>query len=243
LSVDTLSPTLFSDTLIVMPLVEIKGMERHYEMASETVKALDGIDLEIEKGERILLLGPSGSGKTTLLNCIAALDNPTSGTYLFGGEEVPKSKSEKMTTFRRNNIGYVFQFFNLLQDLTVLENILLIQELSDGRDEKRARDLLSLVGLESEVDRFPAEISGGQQQRVAIARSLAKSPNLLLGDELTGNLDSATSSKVMEVLVSACEAEEITTVMVTHDESLAKYATRVVRLDSGVIVSDEKTDK
>jgi len=226
-----------------MPLVEIKGMERHYEMASETVKALDGIDLEIEKGERILLLGPSGSGKTTLLNCIAALDNPTSGTYLFGGEEVPKSKSEKMTTFRRNNIGYVFQFFNLLQDLTVLENILLIQELSDGRDEKRARDLLSLVGLESEVDRFPAEISGGQQQRVAIARSLAKSPNLLLGDELTGNLDSATSSKVMEVLVSACEAEEITTVMVTHDESLAKYATRVVRLDSGVIVSDEKTDK
>ncbi len=240
---DTLSPTLFSDTLIVMPLVEIKGMERHYEMASETVKALDGIDLEIEKGERILLLGPSGSGKTTLLNCIAALDNPTSGTYLFGGEEVPKSKSEKMTTFRRNNIGYVFQFFNLLQDLTVLENILLIQELSDGRDEKRARDLLSLVGLESEVDRFPAEISGGQQQRVAIARSLAKSPNLLLGDELTGNLDSATSSKVMEVLVSACEAEEITTVMVTHDESLAKYATRVVRLDSGVIVSDEKTDK
>jgi putative ABC transport system ATP-binding protein len=162
---------------------------------------------------------------------------------LFGGDEVPKSNSEKMTTFRRNNIGYVFQFFNLLQDLTVLENILLIQELSDGRDEKRARELLSLVGLESEVDRFPAEISGGQQQRVAIARSLAKSPNLLLGDELTGNLDSDTSSKVMEVLVSACEAEEITTVMVTHDESLAKYATRVVRLDSGVIVSDEKTDE
>ena len=226
-----------------MPLVEIKGMKRHYEMASETVKALDGINLEIEKGERILLLGPSGSGKTTLLNCIAALDSPTSGTYMFGEEEVPKSNSEKMTTFRRNNIGYVFQFFNLLQDLTVLENILLIQELSDGRDEKRARELLSLVGLESEVDRFPAEISGGQQQRVAIARSLAKSPNLLLGDELTGNLDSDTSSKVMEVLVSACEAEEITTVMVTHDESLAKYATRVVRLDSGVIVSDEKTDE
>ena len=121
----------------------------------------------------------------------------------------------------------------------MLENILLIQELSDGRDEARARELLALVGLEDEVNRFPGEISGGQQQRVAIARSIAKSPNLLLGDELTGNLDSATSSKVMEVLVSACEAEKITTVMVTHDESLARFATRVVRLDSGKIISDE----
>jgi putative ABC transport system ATP-binding protein len=223
-----------------MTLVDITGLERHYTMASGTVKALDGIDLKIEEGERIILLGPSGSGKTTLLNCLAALDNPTAGDYNFNGQEVPKAHAEKMTTFRRENIGYVFQFFNLLQDLTVLENILLIQELSGGRDESRARELLALVGLETEMNRFPAEISGGQQQRVAIARSLAKSPNLLLGDELTGNLDSATSAKVMEVLVSACEAENITTVMVTHDESLTQYATRVVRLDSGKIISDEK---
>ena len=176
------------------------------------------------------------------LNCLAALDNPTEGDYNFNGDEVPKGHAEKMTTFRRENIGYVFQFFNLLQDLTVLENILLIQELSDGRDEARAKELLALVGLEAEMNRFPAEISGGQQQRVAIARSLAKRPNLLLGDELTGNLDSATSDKVMEVLVSACEAEGITTVMVTHDESLTKYATRVVRLDSGKIISDEAAE-
>ena len=209
-------------------------------MASGTVKALDGIDLKIEPGERVLLLGPSGSGKTTLLNCLAALDNPTEGDYNFNGEDVPRGHAENMTTFRRENIGYVFQFFNLLQDLTVLENILLIQELSEGRDESRARQLMTMVGLEDEVDRFPGEISGGQQQRVAIARSLAKRPNLLLGDELTGNLDSVTSTKVMEVLVSACESEGITTVMVTHDESLTKYATRVVRLDSGKIVSDEK---
>ena len=225
-----------------MALVEISGMERHYVMTSETVKALDGIDLSIKKGERIILLGPSGSGKTTLLNCVAALDNPTDGSYSFDGAEVPRGHSEKMTTFRRDNIGYVFQFFNLLQDLTVLENILLIQELSGERNKERAVELLSLVGLEGEMDRFPAEISGGQQQRVAIARSLAKSPKLLLGDELTGNLDSTTSSKVMEVLVKACEAEDITVIMVTHDENLAKYATRVVRLDSGKIISDEKVN-
>ncbi len=211
-------------------------------MTSETVKALDGIDLSIEKGERIILLGPSGSGKTTLLNCVAALDNPTDGNYSFEGEDVPRGHAEKMTSFRRENIGYVFQFFNLLQDLTVLENILLIQELSGGRDKGRAVELLSLVGLDDEINRFPAEISGGQQQRVAIARSLAKSPKLLLGDELTGNLDSATSTKVMEVLVKACEAEDITVIMVTHDESLAKYATRVIRLDSGKIISDEKVN-
>ena len=209
-------------------------------MASETVRALDGIDLEIQQGERIILLGPSGSGKTTLLNCLSALDSPTSGSYSFSGKEVPKNDSEAMTTFRRENIGYVFQFSNLLQDLTVLENLLLIQELSGGRDMDRARNLLALVGLENEVDRFPAEISGGQQQRVAIARSLAKRPTLLLGDELTGNLDSKTSSAVMEVLVRACESEGITCVFVTHDESLVRFATRVVRIDSGKIISDEK---
>lgn len=273
-------------------LVEIEGMKRYYDMVSGTVKALDGVDIKIEEGERIILLGPSGSGKTTLLNCIAALDSPTAGSYRFASKNVPRTPnimprwwnpippltgfgrfsrfteifrylnniplrmlfyplhyftytrplakaSEDATSFRRENIGYVFQFFNLLQDLTVLENILLIQELAGGRDEKRARELLALVGLEDEVDRFPTEISGGQQQRVAIARSLAKRPKLLLGDELTGNLDTKTSSMVMEVLVKACEVENITTVFVTHDESLTRYATRIIRLDSGVIISDE----
>ena len=220
------------------PLVSIKGLERHYHMASETVRALDGADLEIQEGERIILLGPSGSGKTTLLNCISALDSPTAGTYTFDGSPVPRNDSEEMTSFRRKNIGYVFQFFNLLQDLTVIENIMLIQELSGSRDENRARQLLELVGLSGEVNRFPAEISGGQQQRVAIARSLAKSPRLLLGDELTGNLDSKTSAMVMEVLIKACEAEGITCIFVTHDESLVEYATRAIRLDSGRVMSD-----
>ena len=269
-----------------MSLVSMNDVKRHYETPAGTVKALDGINLQIDEGERVLLLGPSGSGKTTLLNCISALDSPTAGTYRFAGEEVPRAPeiplrwwyrittesrtawfdplrpllrlllyplhyfsysrplakaSEEATSFRRENIGYVFQFFNLIQDLTVLENITLIQELAGGRDEGRARHLLDLVGLSEEVDRFPAEISGGQQQRVAIARSIAKKPTLLLGDELTGNLDTETSDKVMEVLVEACEKENITAVLVTHDESLIVYATRVIRIDSGRVVSDEKT--
>ena len=220
-------------------MIQLNNVHRHYVMTSETIRALNGITLTIKEGERIILLGPSGSGKTTLLNCISGLDTPTSGEYLFDGISVT-GNSEDLTTFRRKNVGYVFQFFNLLQDLTVLENVLLIQELSGQRDVNRAKEVLSLVGLEGEIDRFPSEISGGQQQRVAIARSIAKNPKLLLGDELTGNLDTETSAKVMNVLTEACKKENITTIMVTHDESLAKYATRAIRLDSGKIVSDER---
>ena len=219
----------------------MENLERHYETPAGVVKALDGVSFQISEGERVILLGPSGSGKTTLLNCLSSLDSPTGGKYSFQGEDVPRNHSEKMTSFRRENIGYVFQFFNLLQDLTVLENILLIQEIAGQKDEARALELLKLVGLEAEVNRFPGEISGGQQQRVAIARSIAKRPNLLLGDELTGNLDTETSQKVMTALVKACKEENITSVFVTHHEGLVKYATRVIRIDSGNIVSDELT--
>ncbi len=222
------------------PLLQMENLQRHYETPAGVVKALDGVSFEIHEGERVILLGPSGAGKTTLLNCLSALDSPTGGSYRFLGEDVPRNQSEKMTSFRRDNIGYVFQFFNLLQDLTVLENILLIQELAGKKDPARAKELLSLVGLDAEVDRFPGEISGGQQQRVAIARSIAKRPTLLLGDELTGNLDTETSNKVMEALVSACKQENITSVFVTHDEGLVRYATRVIRIDSGKIVADEQ---
>ena len=226
---------------VMVKLLQMENLERHYETPAGVVRALDGVSFQISEGERVILLGPSGSGKTTLLNCLSSLDSPTGGSYSFQGEEVPRNHSEKMTSFRRENIGYVFQFFNLLQDLTVLENILLIQEIAGKKDEARALELLKLVGLEAEVNRFPGEISGGQQQRVAIARSIAKRPNLLLGDELTGNLDTETSQKVMTALVKACKEENITSVFVTHDEGLVKYATRVIRIDSGKIVSDELT--
>ena len=222
-----------------MPLFKMENIQRHYETPAGVVKALDGVSFNVEEGERVILLGPSGSGKTTLLNCLSGLDSPTGGSYKFLGSEVPRYHSEKMTSFRRENIGYVFQFFNLLQDLTVLENILLIQELAGTKNPARAKELLGLVGLHSEVNRFPGEISGGQQQRVAIARSIAKRPKLLLGDELTGNLDTETSKKVMEALVNACRQEDITSVFVTHDEGLIRYATRVIRIDSGKIVSDK----
>lgn len=223
-------------------LLRMENVERFYETPAGVVKALDGVNIEIQEGERVILLGPSGSGKTTLLNCLSALDSPTGGSYNFQGQEVPRNHSEKMTSFRRDNIGYVFQFFNLLQDLTVLENIQLIQELAGKKNPERAKELLALVGLESEINRFPGEISGGQQQRVAIARSIAKKPTLLLGDELTGNLDTETSQKVMSALVEACATENITAIFVTHDESLVEYATRVIRIDSGKIVSDEFTN-
>ena len=139
-------------------------------MGGERIHALDDFSLTIEEGAIVLLVGPSGSGKTTLLNVISALDTPTSGSYHFGGELVPHDDVEAMTAFRRRNVGYVFQFFNLLGDLTALENILLVQELTSGRDEPRAKELLALVGLAGLEERFPSEMSGGQQQRVAIAR-------------------------------------------------------------------------
>ncbi len=221
-----------------MSLVVLEGVSRIYDMGGERIHALDDFSLTVDEGAIVLLVGPSGSGKMTLLNVISALDAPTSGSYHFGGELVPHDDVEAMTAFRRRNVGYVFQFFNLLGDLTALENILLVQELTGGRDEPRAKELLALVGLAGLEERFPSEMSGGQQQRVAIARSLAKTPRLLLGDEPTGNLDSETTRQVMEVLVDACRTEKITAVLVSHDHALERYATRVIAIDSGKLVED-----
>ena len=222
-----------------MALIELNGVSRFYGEDETLVKALDNIDLQVEKGEVVALLGPSGSGKTTLLNVIAALDIPTDGEYRFSDEEVPLGKVEKMTSFRRENVGYIFQFFNLLADLTALENVILVQDLAGCRDKEKAMNLLDSVGLKGLENRFPSQMSGGQRQRVAIARALAKSPNIILGDELTGNLDSETSNMVMEALIRTCRKEELTTIFVTHDESLTRFATRIIHLDSGKVVKDE----
>ena len=225
-----------------MPIIQLHELSRHYGEGETLVKALDNITLSIEQGEIVALLGPSGSGKTTLLNTIAALDNPTGGSYQFNGVDVPLGHVEKMTTFRRENVGYIFQFFNLLADLTALENVLLVQDLAGTRDRQKALDLLDAVGLKGLEDRFPSQMSGGQRQRVAIARALAKSPSIILGDELTGNLDSETSNMVMEALIKTCRKEKMTTIFVTHDESLTRFASRIIKLDSGRVIDDRKSD-
>jgi len=200
------------------------------------------VSFEINEGERVILLGPSGSGKTTLLNCLSALDSPTGGSYRFLGEEVPRNQSEKMTSFRRDNIGYVFQFFNLLQDLTVLENILLIQELAGKKDPARAKELLELVGLQAETNRFPGEISGGQQQRVAIARSLCMEPKIMLFDEPTSALDPEMISEVLDVIVDLAN-EGMTMICVTHEMGFAKQAAdRMVFMDGGEIIETGSPD-
>ena len=223
-------------------LLQMENLERHYETPAGVVKALDGVTFEIYEGERVILLGPSGSGKTTLLNCLSALDSPTGGEYTFTSakmeemDQVPRNNSEKMTSFRRENIGYVFQFFNLLQDLTVLENILLIQELAGKKDPARAKELLKLVGLQSEINRFPGEISGGQQQRVAIIRSLAVNPRLLLLDEVTSALDPVLVNEVLSA-VRDLKSDGMTMVLATHEMGFAtQVADEVCFLESGLIL-------
>ncbi len=194
-----------------MSLIDLKQVSRIYGEGATEVRALDCVDLTIKQGEIVALLGPSGSGKTTLLNVIAALDQPTDGDYFFEEKKVPRDNVESMTEFRRENIGYIFQFFNLLGDLTAIENITLVQELSGNRDLEFAEKLLKDVGLEGLEHRFPSQMSGGQRQRVAIARSLAKRPKMILGDELTGNLDTKTSKQVMESRIYNCWENKMTT--------------------------------
>lgn len=221
-----------------MAIVDLNSISRFYGEGDTEVRALDNVDLDIKNGEIVALLGPSGSGKTTLLNVIAALDVPTAGEYNFSGQKVQLGHVGKMTEFRKDNIGYIFQFFNLVGDLTALENIMLVQDLSGKRDKEFALNLLDKVGLEGLGDRFPSQMSGGQRQRVAIARALSSRPSMILGDELTGNLDSETSKKVMETLIDICRKESMTVLFVTHDRSLCKYATRVLKLESGKIIED-----
>jgi putative ABC transport system ATP-binding protein len=202
-------------------------------------RALSPTDLEIRDGEVALLLGPSGSGKTTLLNLLGGLDAPSEGRVVVSERDLGTLARRQLTLFRREAIGFVFQFFNLVPSLTARENVQIAAELA-GSDARGADAWLARVGLAGLEDRFPSELSGGQQQRVAIARALAKRPRLLLADEPTGALDQETGHKVMALLQAAARDEKCAVVIVTHDESLVGYADRVIRLRDGKIVSDEK---
>lgn len=217
-------------------LISLKNITKKFPHSSGEVIAVDSVNLNVDKGEAILLIGPSGSGKTTLLNLIAAIETPTSGQYKFNGSSVPYGNIDAMTRFRRENIGYIFQTFNLIRDLTALENVALVQELSGKVDLDAAKEHLRQVGLDGMENRFPFELSGGEQQRTAIARSMAKNPKVLLADEPTGNLDEKTTHEVFQTLVNMCKKNSITIIVVSHDLSLSKYTSKIIEMRSGKTV-------
>ena len=217
-------------------LISLENITKKFPHSSGEVIAVDSVNLNVDKGEAILLIGPSGSGKTTLLNLIAAIETPTSGQYKFNGSSVPYGNIDAMTRFRRENIGYIFQTFNLIRDLTALENVALVQELSGKVDLDAAKEHLRQVGLDGMENRFPFELSGGEQQRTAIARSMAKNPKVLLADEPTGNLDEKTTHEVFQTLVDMCKKNSITIIVVSHDLSLSKYTSKIIEMRSGKTV-------
>jgi putative ABC transport system ATP-binding protein len=219
------------------PAIETRGLSRIYGKGQTAVRALDSVDLVVPVGQFVVLLGPSGSGKTTLLNLIGGIDHASEGSVVVGGIDVGELDRDRLTTFRRQQVSFVFQFFNLIPTLTAVENVELIAGLT-GADHENSRAALRDVGLEVEIDRFPSQLSGGQQQRVAVARALAKSTPVLLADEPTGALDRASGEGVLELLRRACDEHGRTVMIVTHDQRIATMADRVLELVDGRIVVD-----
>ena len=224
-----------------MIILEAHHLKKIYGKDETQVKALNDVSLSIEKGEFTAIVGTSGSGKSTLLHMIGGLDTPTEGTVLVDGQQIDKMTPDELTIFRRRNIGFVFQQYNLVPMLTVQENIVLPVKL-DGKkpEEKYMKEIIKTLGLEEKLHRFPAQLSGGQQQRVAIARALASKPAILLADEPTGNLDSRTSQDVLGLLKITGKRFHQTIVMITHNEEIAQMADRIIRIEDGKIVSDSK---
>jgi putative ABC transport system ATP-binding protein len=227
-----------STTSVVSPaiIVSAKDVTRRYGEGEAAVDALRGVSLDVKAGELVAVMGPSGSGKSTLMHILAALDTPTTGTVSIAGEDVGSLSDNDVTMLRRKHIGFVFQFFNLLPMLTAEENVVLPLSIAGERPDKEfLDDLLKRVGLAERRSHRPAELSGGQQQRVAIARALVTRPTVVLADEPTGNLDSATGQEILELLRSASEEYGQTTVMVTHDAAAAAIAHRILILADGLI--------
>jgi putative ABC transport system ATP-binding protein len=222
-----------------VPVVSAGDVTRRYGEGDTAVDALRGVSLDVMPGELVAVMGPSGSGKSTLMHILAALDYPTSGQVLIAGQDVGPMKDNEVTMLRRKHIGFVFQFFNLLPMLTAEENVVLPLSIAGEKPEKAfLEDLLKRVGLTDRRSHRPAELSGGQQQRVAIARSLVSRPSIVLADEPTGNLDSATSQEILQLLRAATEDYQQTTVMVTHDPAAASIADRILFLADGLIVNE-----
>jgi putative ABC transport system ATP-binding protein len=228
------------------PQLLLRGVTKVYGSGSAAMHALRGIDLRIDKGEFVAVMGPSGSGKSTCLNILGCLDTPTSGSYLFEGVEVGKLTRGQRARLRRYYLGFVFQGYNLLNRTSALENVelpLIYRNQPLAERHTRARQALDAVGLTGWENHTPGELSGGQQQRVAVARSIVTSPHVLFADEPTGNLDTARSREIMDLLRLLNRDRGITIVMVTHEPDMAAYATRVVRFVDGRVESDERNDK
>jgi putative ABC transport system ATP-binding protein len=226
-------------------LISISGLRKIYRMGEDVVRALDGVDLEVEAGEYVAIMGPSGSGKSTLMNLIGCLDTPTSGEYILNEQRVSDLDDTELANIRNHEIGFVFQTFNLLSRATALSNVelpLIYARVPVRERHRRAREALQKVGLADRAKHQPNELSGGQRQRVAVARALVNEPSILLADEPTGNLDSRTSAEIME-LFDELNAAGNTMVVVTHEEDIAAHSQRVVRLLDGKIVVDEKVGK
>ena len=227
------------------PVIKLTGVEKHYQMGSFLVKALRGIDLDILPGDYISILGPSGCGKSTMLNILGCLDQPSVGTYLLDGVDVSKLPDDELSQVRGNKLGFIFQSYNLIQQLTVVENIevpLYYQGMAEKDSREIAVDLAKKVGLGKRLDHKPTELSGGQQQRVAIARALSNDPAVILADEATGNLDSKSGGDILGIF-DELNADGKTLIMITHDEQMAERTPRVIRLKDGEVAFDSYLEK
>lgn len=222
-----------------MKILEVRNASKIYGEGDVVIEALKQVNLEIEAGEFIAILGPSGSGKSTLLNMIGGLDKLTQGEILFRGEKLLLHDDDRMSEYRRDKVGFVFQSFNLIPVLSVYENIVMPLVLSNRRpDNDYINDLMTHLGIEDRKNAFPNQLSGGQQQRVAIARALANKPELILADEPTGNLDTRTGREVLELLTSSGKRFGQTIIMITHNESIAEKADRIVFIENGEVISE-----
>ena len=223
-----------------MAYIEFKDVSKVYRMGQTEIRALDHISFSVEKGELCVIVGPSGAGKTTLLNILGGMDAPTEGTILLDGREISALNARQLTDYRRTDVGFVFQLYNLVQNLTALENVELAAEIC--RDSLDAAQMLKDVGLEGRMDNFPAQLSGGEQQRVSIARALAKNPKIILCDEPTGALDYHTGKAVLKLLQDTCRSTGKTVLIITHNSALTRIADRVIRVKNGTVIESGVND-
>ncbi len=216
-----------------MAFIDVKNVSKTYQMGEVTIKAIDKVNFSIEKGELVVILGPSGAGKTTVLNILGGMDTASSGSVIIDQEDISKYTKKQLTRYRRYDIGFVFQFYNLVGNLTALENVELASQIC--KDPLDSQKTLKSVGLGDRANHFPAQLSGGEQQRVSIARALAKNPKLLLCDEPTGALDSKTGRMILELLQDTCHKMHMTTIIITHNAVISEIADKVIKIKNGKV--------